>query len=88
MNVFIKMFTKCQVAYITKYSNMIHFVPGNFSEHEIGEPIFDKVLEPGDCMYFPRGYIHQANTLDESHSLHITLSVYQRTSWGDFLEKV
>jgi len=60
----------------------------NFSEHEIGEPIFDKVLEPGDCMYFPRGYIHQANTLDESHSLHITLSVYQRTSWGDFLEKL
>ena len=67
---------------------IIFCLPANLSQEEIGEPILDKVLEPGDCLYFPRGYIHQATTPEESHSLHITLSVYQMNSWGDFLEKV
>ena len=62
--------------------------PENFSQDEIGEPILDKTLEPGDCLYFPRGFIHQATTTGDSHSLHITLSVYQKNTWGDFLEKV
>jgi len=26
--------------------------------------------------------------MEDSHSLHITVSVGQRNSWGDFLEKV
>ena len=67
---------------------VILYLTENLSQDEIGEPILDKVLEPGDCLYFPRGYIHQAVTLEDIHSLHITLSVYQRNSWGDFLEKV
>lgn len=32
---------------------------GNLSEKEIGNPILDVVLEPGDLLYFPRGTIHQ-----------------------------
>lgn len=38
----------------------------NMSQEELGEPILDVVLEPGDLLYFPRGTYHQvawANTL-------------------------
>lgn len=59
---------------------------GNFAEDEIGEPILERTLEAGDLLYFPRGTIHQAHTVPGHHSLHITLSVYQKTSYGDLLE--
>ncbi|XP_046384147.1 ribosomal oxygenase 1-like [Ischnura elegans] len=64
------------------------FSSKNFSPSEIGEPILDVVLEAGDLLYFPRGVIHQGSTLPETHSLHITVSSYQRNTWGDFLEKL
>lgn len=54
----------------------------NFDQNEIGDPILDVVLEPGDMLYFPRGIIHQANTVPGNYSLHITLSVYQKQSIG------
>ncbi|XP_059504678.1 ribosomal oxygenase 1 [Stegostoma tigrinum] len=60
----------------------------NFSQQEMGTPIMDTVLEAGDMLYFPRGFIHQASCLSEIHSLHITLSTYQRNSWGDLLHKL
>jgi len=59
----------------------------NFSQEEIGQPFLDVTLEPGDLLYFPRGWIHQASTVDGQHSLHITLSAYQKTAWIDLLEK-
>lgn len=58
----------------------------NFKQDEIGEPCLDVILEAGDLLYFPRGYIHQANTLKDSHSLHITVSMYQKQTYGDLLE--
>ncbi|XP_024937149.1 ribosomal oxygenase 1 isoform X2 [Cephus cinctus] len=61
---------------------------GNFTGDEIGEPILDTVVEAGDLLYFPRGTTHQGETIDGVHSLHITLSVYQKNSWCDFLEKL
>ncbi|CAD6234126.1 GSCOCG00007578001-RA-CDS [Cotesia congregata] len=60
----------------------------NFNQEEIGEPILDVILNAGDILYFPRGTIHQGETLEESHSLHLTLSVYQKNCWADFLEKL
>jgi len=57
-------------------------------DKEIGKSIMDVVLEAGDLLYFPRGTIHQANALPDSHSLHITISTFQKNSWGDFLLKV
>ncbi|XP_012285002.1 ribosomal oxygenase 1 [Orussus abietinus] len=60
----------------------------NFDQSEIGEPILDTIVNAGDLLYFPRGTIHQGETVEGTHSLHITLSVYQRNSWGDFLEKL
>ena len=34
----------------------------NFKQKEIGKPIIDCTLFPGDILYFPRGYIHQVDT--------------------------
>jgi len=60
----------------------------NFSQEEIGDPILDTELVAGDVLYFPRGTIHQADTPSDTHSLHITLSTYQKNSWTDFMEKL
>ncbi|XP_043285278.1 bifunctional lysine-specific demethylase and histidyl-hydroxylase NO66 isoform X2 [Venturia canescens] len=68
--------------YLPRYSSK------NFDPSEIGEPILDTVINAGDLLYFPRGTIHQGETIDGMHSLHITLSVYQKNSWCDFLEKL
>lgn len=62
------------------------FSSPNFEQGEIGEPILDVDLEPGDILYMPRGTIHQAKASPDTHSLHITVSVGQRNCWGDFLE--
>uniref|UniRef100_A0A674F2A3 Bifunctional lysine-specific demethylase and histidyl-hydroxylase n=1 Tax=Salmo trutta TaxID=8032 RepID=A0A674F2A3_SALTR len=62
--------------------------PANFSHSEIGKPILEVVLEAGDLLYFPRGFIHQGDCLSDAHSLHITVSSYQRNSWGNLLAKV
>lgn len=58
----------------------------NFTQEEIGVPIMEVTLEPGDLLYFPRGIIHQASTVQGHHSLHVTMSVYQKNSWTDLLE--
>lgn len=60
----------------------------NFSQEEVGELMMEVVLEPGDLLYFPRGTIHQASTLPDSHSLHITVSTFQKNSWAGLLEKL
>jgi len=64
------------------------FSSGNFKQNEIGDMIFSTVLEPGDILYFPRGYIHQAEALPDVHSMHITFSTYQKHTWGDVMEKI
>ncbi|NXG49877.1 RIOX1 oxygenase, partial [Psilopogon haemacephalus] len=64
------------------------FSSANLTQAELGEPVLETVLEAGDLLYFPRGFIHQGDCLPDVHSLHITVSSYQRNSWGDFLEKL
>uniref|UniRef100_A0A8C3AEH6 Bifunctional lysine-specific demethylase and histidyl-hydroxylase n=1 Tax=Cyclopterus lumpus TaxID=8103 RepID=A0A8C3AEH6_CYCLU len=66
----------------------LRFTPANFDQTNIGKPILEVVLEPGDLLYFPRGFIHQGDCLPDAHSLHITISSYQKNSWGDLLQKV
>jgi lysine-specific demethylase/histidyl-hydroxylase NO66 len=60
----------------------------NFSARDCGAPLAEVVLEPGDVLYMPRGLVHEAFSLpsDAGHSLHITLSMGQRTAWIDLLE--
>ena len=53
-------------------------------------PVMDITLEEGDLLYMPRGWIHQACTLqdDSQHSLHLTISAMQQWCWADLLEIV
>ncbi|CAB3246723.1 unnamed protein product [Arctia plantaginis] len=60
----------------------------NFDQSEIGDPLLEVTLQAGDMLYFPRGYIHQAVTIDGEHSLHVTVSMYQKHAWVDLLEKM
>jgi lysine-specific demethylase/histidyl-hydroxylase NO66 len=41
-------------------------------------PLLDIVLEPGDVLYLPRGYIHSATSLDEI-SGHLTIGIHPVT---------
>ncbi len=41
-------------------------------------PLIDTDLEPGDCLYLPRGYIHAAQTTDVP-SVHLTVGVLSLT---------
>ena len=58
-------------------------------------PVIDTVLEPGDILYMPRGWIHQAHTPSSrggesqgggGHSLHLTASAMQQWAWADLLD--
>lgn len=60
----------------------------NFTQEELGEPTLTAVLTPGDLLYLPRGYVHQGETNDDAHSLHVTVSTYQKHTWGDFMSKL
>ena len=48
----------------------------------------DMILQPGDLLYMPRGTIHQGSCLEDTHSLHITVSCHQLNTYGDLLEKL
>ncbi|VVC40038.1 JmjC domain [Cinara cedri] len=73
----------------SKFETLPRKSSGNFHQDEIGKPILDVILKPGDFLYMPRGYIHQADTLfTETHSLHLTFSTYQQYSMYDFLQVV
>lgn len=52
------------------------------------EPYLSTVLRAGDLLYMPRGWVHQGRAVPGQHSLHITVSCYQHTSWADLLEKM
>jgi hypothetical protein len=41
---------------------------------EPGQPVEDRVLNPGDMLYLPRGWLHEALTSD-TDSLHLTVGV-------------
>jgi Cupin superfamily protein len=54
---------------------------------ELGEPgtaVEDRVLQPGDTLYLPRGWLHEALT-SETDSLHLTIGVNVVT-WLDALK--
>lgn len=63
------------------------FSSNNFTSADIGEPVLETTLNAGDLLYFPKGFIHQGKT-EDTHSLHITISVGQKNTWGDFLKMV
>ncbi|WP_432509631.1 cupin domain-containing protein [Kineococcus auxinigenes] len=46
-------------------------------------PVIDTVLEPGDALYLPRGWLHSARTTEE-RSVHLTVGLLA-TTWADVL---
>ncbi|HZB41097.1 MAG TPA: cupin domain-containing protein [Ilumatobacter sp.] len=52
---------------------------------ELGEPLLDLTLAPGDCLYLPRGYPHAAETVDEA-SEHLTIGLVAVT-WHRVVRK-
>ena len=54
------------------------------ARERLPELLLETELHPGDMLYLPRGFVHEAEARD-SASLHITLDVHVRT-WRDFLE--
>ena len=45
------------------------------------EPVLERVLEPGDALYLPRGYLHSATALG-GVSVHLTLGVHTWTRYA------
>lgn len=62
------------------------FSSRNFKQEDIGEPILEAILEPGDILYMPKGTIHQAMADPDSDSFHLTISCCQKNSWADLLD--
>lgn len=53
---------------------------------KVGPPIHEFFLKPGDLLYLPRGYVHEAST-SKNHSLHLTVGLYAIT-WADLISEV
>jgi bifunctional lysine-specific demethylase and histidyl-hydroxylase NO66 len=57
------------------------FQPGR---HDPGEVTESFTLKPGDCVYVPRGLMHEAPNVGEEPSLHITVGLITKT-WADLV---
>ena len=53
-------------------------------EHEVGEPTDEFLLKAGECIYVPRGLMHDAQTSGDDPSLHITVGLIVKT-WADLM---
>ena len=63
------------------------FSSKNFKRKDLTSPPINTFeLEPGDLLYFPRGFIHEGRTTPNEHSLHITISAAQKHTFGDLFE--
>ncbi|HEV2866695.1 MAG TPA: cupin domain-containing protein [Allosphingosinicella sp.] len=54
------------------------------SRHEPGEVTETFTLSAGDCVYIPRGLMHDAENVGEEPSLHITVGLITKT-WADLM---
>lgn len=72
--------------YRTNSEVLPRFSSKNFDRSELKEPSKEVTLEAGDLLYFPRGIIHEGYTDKDMHSLHVTISVYQKTAYIDLME--
>ncbi|MCP3101659.1 cupin domain-containing protein [Myxococcus sp. K15C18031901] len=54
------------------------------ARERLPELLLETDLHPGDMLYVPRGFVHEAEAREQA-SLHITVDVHVRT-WRDFLE--
>ncbi|KJH50327.1 cupin family protein [Dictyocaulus viviparus] len=63
---------------------------GNFTDEDMKDrtPTLEGWLEAGDLLYIPRGFIHQAYTSSDVHSLHLTISSGRHWSFVDLMDKL
>ena len=61
--------------------------PFNSSEHAAGKLDLNFTMEPGDCLYIPRGYMHDAINVGDQPSLHITVGLLVK-KWADLMLEV
>lgn len=54
------------------------------SVHKTGEVTDEFLLKAGDCIYVPRGLMHDAQTSGDEPSLHITVGLIVKT-WADLM---
>lgn len=52
--------------------------------HKAGDPVKEFVMKAGDCIYLPRGLMHDAQTSGDEPSLHITVGLIVKT-WADLM---
>ena len=54
----------------------------DLTDTELGAPVLEVELGPGDLLYMPRGFIHQARCARDEHSLHLTRTLPTASSMG------
>lgn len=54
---------------------------------EVGEPLIERCLRPGDILYIPSGFPHQARAAQAVGSSHLTLSIHLAT-WLDLARTI
>ena len=55
----------------------------DYTEEDLGPAVLDEVLNAGDLLYIPRGFVHSCTTT--SGFQYLSLSTYQNQSWCDLL---
>jgi lysine-specific demethylase/histidyl-hydroxylase NO66 len=54
-----------------------------FAEDNLGPPVLDEIITPGELLYIPRGYVHSCSS--KTGFQYLTLSTYQNHAWCDLL---
>lgn len=54
----------------------------DYGREELPAPCLEVTLSPGDLLILPRGAVHEAVSLDDAPSLHVTLSANQGSTWA------
>ncbi|XP_028413125.1 ribosomal oxygenase 2-like [Dendronephthya gigantea] len=60
----------------------------DLKQDEIGGVTHEFILEPGDLLYFPRGTVFQAHSLNDEVSGHIEIQLYEEHTWGHFMSNI
>lgn len=62
------------------------FKSQDINDEDLPKPILETILESGDMIYLPRGYIYKSKTGQGTHSLQVKLNVYKNNSFFDLFE--
>ena len=66
-----------QFGHLPQLNNPVHAAEAHKISSQ-SSPLIDQIVEPGDVLFIPRGYVHTPYTSDQ-HSLHITLGIQENS---------